>query len=157
MTMRAEREGLFASVYEISLDGRVLTRLELTRIRSGAAFELDGEWYEVHREGVLRPVYVLERQGREAREVARAEQSSRLPAGFQVRADNRGLALRARFPGRRFVVQHGDRRIGEIRPARLLSRSAVLEGMDELAPSTRVFLLTIVVLRWRQQARSSGG
>lgn len=154
--MEARRKGLFSSDFEVTADGDRVTTLDLARLRSRAEFDVDGHPYAVRPEGLTHGAYVLERDGHG---VTRAERTSLLPLTYRVRTEYRMLELRARLPTRTFVVRHGDRQIGVIRPAHLLSRSAVVEGLDDIATEERLFLVIIVLLRWRRRARaaSSGG
>ncbi len=156
MSIQAIRRTLFSSDYDVFADNAPVTVLDLARVRSRAFFELGPERYTVRPEGLTHGSYILEIA---ARTIARAERASLLPPAYRVRTENRMLELRSRLPGRTFVVRHGDREIGAVRPAHLFSRTALVEGLEELPMATRLFLLTIVLLRWRRRARAaaSGG
>ncbi|HSJ15188.1 MAG TPA: hypothetical protein VK939_12280 [Longimicrobiales bacterium] len=151
--IRARRTGFFSADYRLSRDEADLGVLDLAPVRSRARFTIDGVAHSIEPEGLLSGRFALIADGRA---IAHAERERLLPLWYRVRAGDRQLMLRESLPGRRFAILHGDRQVGEIRPVRLLTRNAVATYDAPLAPATEIFLLTLVLLRWRQRMRSSG-
>lgn len=151
--LHARRTRLFSSDYWIQEGTRNLTLLDLARLRSRGEFLLDGASYEFRAEGLLGGSYVLERDGRV---VARATRAQLFPLVYRVHAGDRILELHSHPPGRKFSLRHGDRVTGAIRPAGPFSRSGVAEFQEALAPAVEVFLIALVLLKWRRRARGSG-
>ena len=154
MTFEARPHHLFSARYDLSSGDRPVCTLELEWFRSRGRFSLDGREYRVLARGWTSGAFTLET---EDRELASAERSSFLPLGYRVRVEDRWLELRAPGLSRRFTVLHGDRPVGSIRPRQLFSRVAVVEGADAVPLPVRVFLLAVVLLRWRRRARASAG
>lgn len=150
--IRARRTGFFSADYHLDRDGVDLGVLDFAPLRSRARFTVENVDHVIEMEGLWSGRFALIAAGRV---VARAERERLLPLWYRVRAGDRQLVLRERLPGRRFVIMHGDRQVGDIRPVRLLTRSAVARYEAPLQPATEVFLLTLVLLRWRQRMRSS--
>jgi hypothetical protein len=150
--LEGERLRWFSWDYRISRGGEPLTLLDLEVIRSRGAFELAGERYGFRRTGRFVGAYVLVHRGRV---IARAERERLLPPVYRVYAGDRVLQLRQRLPGRRFQVLHGTRAVGQVRPRSLFSRSFVAEFGEELPLPVEVFILAVVLIRWRHRARAS--
>ncbi len=138
------------------LDGeREVTTVDLSRLRERGAFSWDGEQYILHRESALRGVFVLENGGRV---LAKAEKASFLSRRFEVTAGHRRMTFRAASPWRRqFVLHHGARQIGSLRPVRLLARTVTLDFPDDLGVPVKVFLLFLAVIMWRRAAAAAAG
>lgn len=135
--------------YVVRRDGQELTVIDM-KFRRRGEFVLDGERYCFRREGPLARSYVLEHADRV---VARAVRTRLIPTQYRITAADRQLVLEPRLPGRSYRLLHGDRRIGEVRRRRLLfSRAFVAEFSETLAPETEVFILALVLLRWRARA-----
>lgn len=151
-TLEARPRHLFSQTYDVLTSDRRVAAIDLAAIRSRGRFELDGVEYRIRPEGWTAGVFVLEREGRD---VARVERTGWLPARYRVRLEDRSLELRAHGLTRRFTLWHGGRRLGDIRPRHLLSRTALFEDAGEVPVAIRVFLLAVIVLRWRRRSRSS--
>lgn len=143
---------LFSADYQVTRDGQPVTLIDMATLRSRGQFELDGVPYTFRATGLMGGSYVLESQGRT---VARATRERLIPLLYRVNAGDRMLGLALHAPGRRFTVRHGDRVIGEVRPRRLLSRSARARFEEPLSLPVQVFLLSLVLLYWRRRARAS--
>lgn len=154
MTLEARPLHLFSTDYAVRSGDDAITVVDLAAIGSRGSFTLDGAEYRIRTHGLAYAAFSLERAGRE---VARAERESLLPLRYRVRLHDRALTLRSHPPTRRFTILHGDRKIGSIRPRRLVSRTALFDGGEELPVPIRVFVLVVVLLKWRRRARSSSG
>lgn len=150
--LEARRLRLFSSDYQVTLDGQPVALVDMTTFRSRGQFELDGVTYTFQAGGLMGGSYVLESQGRT---LARATRERLIPLLYRVNAGDRMLNLGLHAPGRRFTVRHGDRVIGEVRPRRLFSRSALARFDEPLSLPVQVFLLSLVLLYWRRRARAS--
>ena len=136
--------------YRVRRNGVELTLIDLT-FRSRGEFVLEGERYEFRREHLLARSYILEQDGRV---VARAERTGIIPSRYRVTVSDRQLTLRPRLPGHTWLVQHGDRTIGEVRRRRLFSRAFIAEFREPFPLVAEVFVLAVVVVRWRARARA---
>jgi hypothetical protein len=98
--------------------------------------------------------YVLERDGRV---IARAARQSFFARGYDVTAEDRMLALRAKgLLGRTFILLHGDVPCGTMRSTSLFRRSATVDFTSNLPLPLRVFLAFLVMASWRRSQRSAG-
>lgn len=88
------------------------------------------------------------------RVIARAERTRFMPIEYRVVAADRQLHLKPRLPGRTYLVVHGDRTIAEVRRRGLLSRAFTAEFEEPLAPEAEIFILALVLIRWRARARA---
>jgi len=151
--LEGQRLRWFAWDYQVTRAGEQLTVLDLAALRSRGAFELGGERYGFRRAGGLLGAYVLVHGGRV---IARAERERLLPPLYRVYAGDRLLHLAPRLPTRSYRLLHGSRPVGEVRPTSVFSRSFVAEFQEELPLPAEVFVLAVVLLRWRARVRSSG-
>ena len=149
---RLEGEPLhwFSHDYRVRRNGEELTLIDLA-FRSRGEFVLQGERYDFRREHLLARSYILEQDGRV---VARAERTSLIPSRYRITVTDRQLTLKPRMPGQTWLVQHGDRTIGEVRRRQLFSRAFIAEFREPLTLVAEVFVLAVVVVRWRARARA---
>jgi hypothetical protein len=150
--LEGQRLRWFGWEYQVNRNGEPLAALDLAALRARGSFELGGELFSFRPDGRLGGAFVLEHGGRV---LARAERERLLPVQYRVNLGDRLLSLRPRVPTRRYRLLHGDRQVGEIRPRGFLSRSFTAEFSEALSPASEVFVLALVLLRWRQRARSS--
>jgi len=141
----------FSRDYRVRRGSEELTLIDMMFWVRGE-FALGGEQYRFRREGLLAPSYVLEHG---ERVIARAERTRIMPTQYRVTVEDRQLYLKPRLPGRTYLLVHGDRTIGEIRRRRLLfSRAFTAEFREPLALEAEVFIVALVLLRWRARARA---
>lgn len=135
--------------YVVRRGGEELTVIDM-KFRQRGEFLLDGKPYRFRREGPLARSYVLEQA---ERVVVRAERTRLIPVQYTITTADRQLYLNPRLPGRTYLLKHGDRIIGEVRRRSLLfSRAFIADFSEPLAPETEVFILALVLLRWRARA-----
>lgn len=144
--------------FDVREEGGASIRLDLAHTEK-AEFELDGVRYRIRREGPMSGDWTLEAEG-DRSVLARAGKVSVFRREYVVTAAGRRLVYRAAHPlTRAFVLLHGRREIGSLRPGGFLRRRAVAELPDELGGPIRIFLVFLALILWRRQARAaaSGG
>ena len=140
--------------FRVTSGGNLLTTLTMRRFRDRAAFTLDGQSYAVRRTGLIHPTFHLER-GQLA--VARAQTRGIFRRTFAVHTGDRTISMVERgLLGHTFTVEHGRTALGEIRRPSALRRGAVATLDDRIDPLTGIFLLILVQLEWRREARRRG-
>jgi hypothetical protein len=138
--------------YTVTEGFEQVSRIDLAWVREAGCFDLDGRSYEIRREPMW-GAFILRSSGSE---IARARKSSAFSRSFSVTVDDATFSLEAVSAfQRKFVLREGGARLGEIRPAGLLSRKAVVDIRSEVPRSVQVFVLWLVVIMWRRQANAA--
>lgn len=140
--------------YQVMRGSELVTSIDVAAVRSRSEFELAGERYALRPEGTLSGSYVLELAGRT---VARAERERILPVQYRITAGDRQLYLKPRLPTMTYLVQHGDRTIGQVKRRGLFFRAFAAEFQEPLPLATEIFVIALVLLRWRRRMRASSG
>lgn len=125
---------------------------ELTRSwwRERGSVRIGGETYVVRREGLWTGDFLLESDGRV---IATAEKTSPLRRRYTITAEGRRLTLEAASAfGRSFLILHGSRAVGSVRPARAFSRKAVVEMEAPVSSPVQLFLAFLVLGQWKRAA-----
>jgi len=139
--------------YRVRRGSEEIALIDLAALRSRGEFLLDGESYEFRPAGVMSGDYQLEQAGRV---IARAERTRLLPAEYRITAGDRQLYLKRRLPTRTYRLYHGDRVVGEVRRRRIFFSRAFLADFQEILPlPAEIFIVAIVLLRWRKQSRAA--
>lgn len=141
--------------FQVLEEGVPVAYLDLA-VTEKAGFELEGVRYRIRREGRVSGDWLLEAEG-DRSVLARAAKVSAFRREYLVTAAGRRLVYRAAHPlTRAFVLLHGTREMGSLRPVGFFRRRAVAELPDELPPPTRIFLIFLALILWRRQARAAG-
>jgi len=143
--------------FRVFEDGQEAAILDLAVFRRRGVFTVAGVTYAIRRTGLLFGAYVLE-PASGGRVLARAERAGLRT--LRVHAGDRVLGLRgAGLLGRRFLVLHGERRVGVVRREGWLSWRVAAEFSEQLALPIRIFLAAVAIVSWRAASRgaSSGG
>lgn len=125
---------------------------EVTRSwwRERGSVRIRGETYSVRREGLWSGDFLLERGGSV---IARAEKTSPLRRRYRITDEDRLLTLEAASAfGRSFLILHGTRAVGSVRPARAFSRKAVVEMEAPVSPPVQLFVAFVVLGQWKRAA-----
>jgi hypothetical protein len=150
--LRVEPVHWYSWSFRVLQDGAELTRVEHGLFRSRGSFVLDGRTFTMRRQHPF-GAFLLEQ---DEREIARAAPLGMFDRGYEITFD-RKLTLKRPHPfSRRYVLHHGDLRIGELRPERMFGRASAVDFPDELPLAIRVFLMFLVVSAWRRQRAAAG-
>jgi len=150
--LEGERLRWLGQDYRVRRGTDEITLIDLAALRSRGEFLLEDERYGFRPAGVMSGDYQLELSGRV---VARAERTRLLPVEYRITAGDRQLYLKRRLPTRTYRIYHGDRVIGEVKRRSLFSRAFVAEFRETLPLATEIFVVTLVLLRWRKQSRAA--
>ncbi|GAA0804672.1 hypothetical protein [Spirilliplanes yamanashiensis] len=141
--LTAEKPTMWRSRYDITNDGGRVARWEPSWWRSGGAFELDGQRYQVHGNALGSRFELIDRTGRQlasARRVGRKR--------WTVRSGDRTYEFRraSMWRGDQELLL-GDQAVGSVRRSSVWRGSAVadLPGMPE---PVQVFVLCVVLAMW---------
>lgn len=136
--------------FRVVADAREIGEVTRSWWRERGSLRIEGVTYSVRREGLWSGDFLLEREGRV---VARAEKTSPLRRRYRITAADRRLTLEAASAfGRSFLILHGSRSVGSVRPARAFSRKAIVEMEDPVSPPVQLFLAFLVVGQWKRTA-----
>ncbi len=159
MRMTADPQGAAGRSYSVVAEGEPVTELRFPALGPSTATAIAGQVYRMRRTGVLREQFTLETDaGRTP--VASATQRDPLRRAFAVAVGARRLSLRAESPLRSdYLLLEGDQIVGALRPAGPRRRGIEASLPDDLPLEACVFLLWVVLLRWRvrRPTRASAG
>lgn len=136
------------------LDGdRVVAVLDRHWLREMAAFDVEGQRWQVRRTSVMRGTFALELDGRV---VAEAQKTSSFRRAFAVTVGPERFELRAVSIFRReFQLFRGGIAIGSIRPTSPFRRHAIAQLPSSLPLPLRLFLVFLVLVIWKRQSDSA--
>lgn len=155
MTLQLVPGGWASRRFALVRDGRPLARLHLRMLREGGTIDVQGERYELRRQGVLSSAFELHRFGVL---VARARKTSAVRHRFGVEHDGRFYELRkATWWGRAFQLREHGRPVGHIRPLHPFTRRSDVYLPDSLSVPAQVFVSALAVLMWRRDAGAAAG
>jgi hypothetical protein len=151
--MKAVATSWFSWKFRVFEDDSEITVLERAWLGNTGSFILEGVEYRIRRDGF--GSYALER---DAHVIARAS-GTFFRLRFNVTAQDRMLTLKPRsLFTRTYVLHHGDREIGSMRPTSFFRRSAEIVFPPELPLPLRLFLAFLVITAWRRaQTAAAGG
>lgn len=151
--LEAKPIGLFSPDFRIEAVGRQIAYLDLAIWREAGEFQVDGKPYRFFRERLMSGAFVVEAEGWP---VARATKPSAWRSLFELEIDSRYYTLRrATAFTRSFAVLDGDRQVGRIRPAGVLSRKALIELPAEWSYAVQIFVFWLVVVIWNRDEAST--
>ena len=131
------------------------THLDLSVFRERARFDLGGRPYTVGRDS-LRGPWILRDPDDEP--VATGRKTSLFRRGFTVEAGGARYDFRPwRALSRRFGLYLSTREVGWVGPARMFRRILVGQVPERFSPPERVFMIFLVVMTWRRDARAASG
>jgi hypothetical protein len=148
--LTAQKPSLWRRGYEISVDGRYLARWQPSSWKSGGAFDLSGQRYQIRGnllgsrfqliDGSGQPLALAQRVGRKRWSVRAGDRTYEFRRASIWRADQELLVA--------------DRVVGSIRRPSLWRRTAVadLPGMPE---PIQVFVLCVVLAMWDAAAAAA--
>ncbi len=142
--------------FRVTRDGDEVTRVDVTPLIGSARFEIDGAPFQIRREGLVRPTFILERAGTP---IARATLGGFFRPSLDVRTSDRRLTLRSASPFvRRLLLYHGDRQVGAVTPRAPFRREGLLDLPEDLPLPERVFLTHLAMFIWnRRRAAAAAG
>ncbi len=152
-SLRAVPTSFLSWDFNLFEGGVCVAHVDLAWFRENGTLRVNGEEFEIGREGLMSGSFFLRKGGRT---IASAKKESAFLRRFAVRAAQKTYTLKAVSPvHRRFVLVQGTRVVGEVRPDHLFSRKATVDLPAELPLETRIFMTWLVVLLWRRQRRSN--
>lgn len=153
--LEAIPKSIFSWNFFLKADGNVLAEIDLSLWREKGTLIIRGTPYHFYREGWVSGLYILESQ--EGSVIARADKTSAFLRRFEVRYQNYSYTLRAVSSLRREfgLFDRSDRRLGGIAPQGIFTRRADVDLPNDLPLSVKTFMVSLVIILWRRQARSS--
>ena len=134
---------------------RALADIDMSCWREKGLLTVEGQVYQVHREGLLSGEFLLEGPGGV---LARAEKPSPLNHTFVVHHAGREYTLRRRSVwGRAAALLAGSEEIGSITPRSAFMRKAEADLPQHLPLAVRMFIIWLAVVSWRRDAAAASG
>ena len=153
--LEAAPRHFFSNDFVVSSSDRAFTTLDVSAWRERAEFELDGASHRLYREGFMSGAFVLDRAGTI---IARATKPSVFRARFELEINGREFTLqKTSVFSRRFGIFSGDRQVGEVRPAGMFTRRAVLELPPDWSPAAQLFVFWLALVIWNRDKRAAAG
>jgi hypothetical protein len=150
--LHATRTKLLAQEYELTQDGRALTTFSLKRGRIGTRFELDGAGYRVRSHRFSGAYELLDDDG----SVVAA--TDRVNRRWSLHASGRAWHFRrTAMAGREFSMlgERGERS-GSVRRTGVGASGAAAD-LPGVELNLQVFVLIVVLLRWRRKRAAMAG
>ena len=136
--------------YVVSDNGAHVGMWTRLRFKETVTGKIDGEFYELRRDGRRR--FILVSQGVE---LARAEAARR--GRWAIRVDDATYDLRRESPCRSGMdLYQGESTVGTVRRGRAPRGRALCDLPGEMSPPVRAFIGFLVLLLWDRAASSSG-
>jgi len=133
-------------------ESRPVADIALSWLGETGTLTVDGNTYDVHREGLMSGTFVLEHAGRV---LAQAEKPSVFRREFVIRHADREYTLRPQsFFGRAYVLLDGSRQLGSLAPKGPFTRGAAADLPHDLPLPLRMFIVWLTVVLWRRQRSS---
>ena len=149
----ARPQSIFSWDYAIQDQGRIISQLDLSVFRERATFSIQGQDFEIHRQGLMAGSFLLTQHGQT---IVDAQKPSFLTRRFVVNIGNTTYDFRVPSIFSRSMVLYDQRRhVGTISRAGLFSRRAIVDLPNEIDPPVQIFLLFLTVILWKRQSRSS--
>lgn len=147
------RSWFSSRVYGIVQDGTPIGEIDCAWLREQGTIKIGGASYSASREGLMSGAFFLAANGQR---LASADKPSALHRLFTVQIGNKTYTLKAASTlGRSFVLTENDREVGSIAPQGFFGRQAKANLPDDLALEARVFLIWLVVVMWKRQAKAA--
>ena len=109
--------------------------------------------YTVRKHGPMSGRWTLENDGQV---LADAHKPSALFRAFEIEVGNARFTLKAQSAlTRSYNILSGDRAVGVIRPAHLLTRRAFIECGPEMPELAQLFAFWLAVITWRRAANDA--
>jgi hypothetical protein len=140
-------------IYNVVQNGAPIGEIDCAWLREQGTIKIGGASYACSREGLMSGAFFLEANGQR---LASAEKPSALHELFTVKIGDKSYTLKkASIFGRSFVLTKNDRQVGLIAPKRFFGRKAKAEFSDDLAMEVRVFLIWLVIVMWKRNAKAA--
>lgn len=150
--IEAVPRGWFSNSFRLQQPHGTVAEIDVSNWREKAEFDVQGGHYRLYREGFASGAFVLERDGQV---VARALKPSAFRSRFEVQLGGRTLDLRRAAWSSNFGLFDGERQVGSIRRAGILTRRALIDLPDDWPLAAQVFVFWLVLVIWiRDQAAS---
>ena len=145
------RSWFSSRVYDIVQNGAPIGEIDCAWLSEKGTIKLGSSSYAASREGLLSGAFFLEANGKR---LVSAEKPSALHRLFTLQIGGKAYSLKAASTfGRAFVLTENDREVGSIAPQGFFGRKAHANLPDDLALEIRAFLIWLVVVIWKRQAK----
>jgi hypothetical protein len=150
--IEAVPKGWFSNGFRLQQAHGTVAELNVSGWKEKAEFDIAGGQYRLYREGWASGAFVLESNGKV---VARAMKPSAFKARFQVEVGGRTFDLRRTTWSSSFGLFEGDRQVGSVRRAGMLTRRAVIELPDAWPLAAQVFVFWLALVMWNREQSAS--
>jgi hypothetical protein len=127
--------------------------LNLSGWSEKAEFEIKGGRYRLYREGFASGAFVLEEN---ETVLARASKPSAFRARFELQFGRRAFTIRREGIGGGFQVFEGNRQVGSIHRAGMLTRRTIIDLPADWPPAAQVFAFWLVLVIWNREQSGAG-
>jgi hypothetical protein len=147
------RSWFSSRVYGIAQNGAPIGEIDCAWLREEGTIKIGSTSYSASREGLMSGAFFLAANGQR---LASADKPSALHRLFKVQIGGKTYTLKgASTFGRSFVLTEDDREVGSISPQGVFGRQAKANLPDDLTLEARAFLIWLVVVMWKRQAKTT--
>jgi hypothetical protein len=150
--MKAIPKHWFSWDYTILENDVNVAHLDLSVWREKGTLTVNGEDYDVYREGLLSGKFILEQQGTPLATAIKAS-AFRQSSTITFADDEYELKPKSMFT-RGFVLLQGSHQVGSVSPTNMLMRKAAVDLPAHLPLAVRVFIVWLAVILWKRQSEA---
>lgn len=153
--LKAKPQGWNSYDYEITADGEWLADLETSSWRDKGDILIEGQNYQLSREGMMTGSYMMEAG---ADLFAQATKISVFKSAFDIQFSDANYVLKKRSSIRSEMnLYHNNVRVGCIRREGLMTRTALIDLPDDLPLAAKIFIFWLTLITWRKEGAAVGG
>ncbi|MCK4998048.1 MAG: hypothetical protein KAS23_00885 [Anaerohalosphaera sp.] len=142
----------FSWGFKVYCDSELLAIIDVAWLSEGGSFDYQGNTYNLRKAGFLSTEFSIEENGSV---IASASKTAMIRL-FEVDYNNTQYTLRAASPlTRKFVIECGNEKIGQIAPNVFFARSCSIEIPDDIPIPVQMFMFWLVILMWRRSSNSA--
>ena len=139
--------------YNIVQNGRTVGEIDCAWVQERGTIKIGSTSYIASRDGLISGTFFLESNGKR---LVSADKPSALHRSFTMQLGGRAFTLKAASTfGRAFVLTEGDHEVGSVAPQGFFGRKAKANLPDDLTLEVRAFLIWLVVVMWKRQAKAA--
>jgi hypothetical protein len=132
-------------------DAKPVAELQISTWRERGLLAVEGKDYKVYREGIMTGAFILES---DATVLARAIKPSVFRKSFDLEYAGKQYKLRSEGWSR-YSLLHGDERRGSVSKEFFSRKRATVDLPEDLPLVIRLFMIWLVVILWKRDAKAS--
>lgn len=153
--MKAIPKHWFSWDFSILEDDVNVAQLDLSAWREKGKLTVNGDDYDVYRQGLLSGEFILEQDGTI---LATAKKPSAFRQTLAIQCADHRYELKSKSTFTRgFVLLQDSRQVGTVLPTSMFTRKAAVNLPDHLSLPIRVFIVWLAVILWKRQSEAGSG